>query len=465
MAEEVFIPKFGQTVEDVTLVRWLVEDGQEVDQGQPVLDVETDKAIFSVEATDKGFIHIGPYREGDIVPVVTVVAFIGKADEKFEFPRETSNVEVPAAVKGKQAAGKPDPLEQSPLAPDLDGRKLFASPRARKYARAHGVDLTMVPASGGGGKRIVERDVLAFLSKRPKATPVAQKIAQEAGINLSQITGSGPQGRITRADVELVARRTAEGDRDDQAVQPAIDSSITFQQQAENGVLERIPLKGVRGIIASRMAESVQTTARVTLLMEVDATAFVSLRERLKERYADEWGFSPGYNDLLVKIAAAALRQYPYMNARMAVDVIEVLASINIGMAVDTNRGLIVPVLRDVDRKNLQQIGGELRRLVRKAQEASVLPDEISGGTFTITNLGMYDVIAFTPVINLPEVAILGVGKISSALKMRDGQVAEYKKLVLSLVFDHRLVDGAPAARFLQYIKDMIEDPALIITV
>jgi pyruvate dehydrogenase E2 component (dihydrolipoamide acetyltransferase) len=464
MTEEVFIPKFGQTVEEVTLVRWLVEDGQTVDQGQPVLDVETDKAIFSVEATEKGIIHIGPYKEGDIVPVVTVVALIGKKEDKFE-TAITSLGEIPEVREGAQVTEQQLPLEQSTSFNPIGGEKLFASPRARKFARAQGVELRRVQASGGGGRRIVESDVAAYLSSRPKATPVAQKIALAAGISLDGVAGSGPRGRVTRADVEPLVRQGAGGGSELRAAQAAEDEVKALPVQDENGVRERIPLKGVRGIITSRMAESVHTTARVTLLMDVDATAFTLLRERLNKRFAGEWGFAPSYNDLLVKIVASALRQYPYMNARLAEDAIEILSPIHIGMAVDTQRGLIVPVLRDADRKNLQQIGTELRRLVQKSQESAILPDEIRGGTFTITNLGMYDVTAFTPVINLPEAAILGVGKISSALKIIDGQAAEYQKLVLSLVFDHRLVDGAPAARFLQFIKDMIEDPALIITI
>jgi pyruvate dehydrogenase E2 component (dihydrolipoamide acetyltransferase) len=465
MAEEVFIPKFGQTVEEVALVRWLVEDGQEVEQGQPVLDVETDKAIFSVEATKNGYIHIGPYREGDIVPVVTVVAVIGRKEDQFEIESVTSNGVVATPVKTDQTIDQQTSLKKAQPTQDLVYEKLFASPRARKFANAHGVDLAEVPATGEGGKRIIERDVAMYLSHRPKATPVAQKAAQEAGISLDQITGSGPQGRIIRADVEEAVHQTRGGlviEQVDEAT--SVGSTIT-PSQLESDVVERIPLKGIRGIIASRMAESAHTTARVTLFMEVDATNFIALRERLKMRYSDEWGFSPGYNDLILKIVGASLRQHPYMNARLADDAIEVLAPIHVGVAVDTVRGLIVPVLRDVDQKSLRQIGSELRLLVKNAQEGTILPDDISGGTFTITNLGMYDITAFTPVINYPEAAILGIGKMAPAIVIRDGQVVEYQKLVLSLVFDHRMVDGAPAAKFLQYFKDLIEDPTLIMVV
>ena len=214
------------------------------------------------------------------------------------------------------------------------------------------------------------------------------------------------------------------------------------------------------------MGTSVHTTARVTLVMEVDATGFVAMRERLKAKVSEEWGFAPGFNDLLARIVAAALRKHPYMNARLTPDAIERLAHVNLGMAVDTERGLLVPVIRDADRKSLREFGSEFRALVDRARQGRSLPDDLTGGTFTITNLGMYDIDAFTPVINLPEAAILGVGRI--ALKWVYDPASPAAPVLrqmwtLSLVFDHRLVDGAPAARFLQSIKELIEEPYLLL--
>jgi pyruvate dehydrogenase E2 component (dihydrolipoamide acetyltransferase) len=202
--------------------------------------------------------------------------------------------------------------------------------------------------------------------------------------------------------------------------------------------------------------------------MDVDATEFVQWRERLKTRFEKAWGFAPGYNDLLAKISAAALLEFPAMNARLVGDPhsgeakIEQLAHVNIGFAVDTERGLLVPVVRDTARKNLQQIGSELRQMVERARNGRSLPDDLSGGTFTITNLGMYDVEGFTPIINLPECAILGVGKIIPKPVYIGDALVRREMMTLSLVFDHRLVDGAPAARFLQLIKQLIEDPTLL---
>lgn len=446
MAKEVFIPKLGQTVEEVKIIRWLAEDGVKVKQGQEILEVETDKAVFSVEALADGYLHRGPYDEGDEVPVLTVVGIIGEQDEKFEpapqaeaAPAAAPTSEQPAtAVRGNGASEAPQAVD-----------RIFASPRARKLAAEKGVDLTAVTPTGAGGRRIVERDVIAYLNQLPKATPVAQKLAQEAGIDLRTVTGTGPGGRITREDVERAIAAAA------------VPPPAPTLPEAE--VLERVPLTGVRAIIAQRMGTSTQTTARVTMGIEADATEFVALRERLKVKVAEAWGFAPGYTDLLAKIVATALRQFPYMNARLTTDSIEYLAHINLGIAVDTDRGLLVPVIRDADRKGLRQLGEELRELVERARAGKALPDDLSGGTFTITNLGMYDIDFFTPIINLPEAAILGVGRIAPKAVPRDGEVVVREMWTLSLAFDHRITDGAPAARFLQYIKDLIEEPYLLL--
>ena len=227
------------------------------------------------------------------------------------------------------------------------------------------------------------------------------------------------------------------------------------------------PLSGVRAVVARRMFESHQATAPVTLTTEADATAFVEVRERLKEGLADELGFNLGYNDLLIKLVAHALREFPYVNARLEGDhqtgAIRQLSEINVALAVDTERGLLVPLVRGADRKGLVEIARAVRDLIERVQAGTALPDELSGSTFTITNLGMYEIDAFTPIINLPETAILGVGRIKPRPAVVDGEVCVRQMVWLSLTFDHRLVDGAPAARFLQRIKQLIEEPYLLL--
>ncbi len=390
MATELFIPKLGQTVEEVKLVHWLVADGAKVSQGQEILEVETDKATFPIESPTDGHLHIGPFPEGEVVPVLAVVAVIGGPDDCFEARRPSNPVPTTMSTPTPAAARAAVP----PVAASVQEGSTFASPRARKLARETGVDLAQVRPTGGNGTRIVARDVEA-------------------------LAGSAPVAGVR--------------------------------------VRERVPLTGVRGLIADNMARSVHTTARVTLLMEIDATALVELRTRHKDRLSHEWGFAPGYNDILVKLVAEGLRKFPYLNARLAADAIEWLEPVHIGLAVDTDRGLMVPVVRDADQKGLRQVGAEFRERIERVKAGRALPDELTGGTFTITNLGMYDVDAFTPVIRLPEAAILGVGRIAPKPAVRDGVIVIRQLWTLCLVFDHRLVDGAPAARFLQYLKQRIE--------
>jgi pyruvate dehydrogenase E2 component (dihydrolipoamide acetyltransferase) len=457
MAEELFIPKLGQTVEEVTLVGWLVEDGARVEFGVPVLEVETDKAVFPVEANANGYLHRGPFSEGEVIPVLTVVATIGKADELFS--HESTIAEVEQEVESQPthpASPTPSVTPAGPISSDDD--KVFISPRAKKLAREKNLDISGITPTGGDGIRIIEKDVINYLSSQPKATPVASNMAAQAGIDLAGVPGSGPRGTVTKADVEQLLKTR-------QGAPIAIMPTSAPGMDEVGDITNIIPIKGVREIIFNRMGTSVHTTARVTLMTEVDATAFVEAREQLKSRVKEEWGFAPGYNDLLAIMVAKALSEYPFMNARLKQDgtAIEWIRRINLGMAVDTDRGLLVPVIHDADKKGLRLFGTEFREKVERARSGRALPDDLSGGTFTITNLGMYDIDAFTPVINLPELAILGVGRIIPKPVVYAGDVTVRQMMVLSLVFDHRLVDGAPAARFLQRIKNLVETPYLLL--
>ncbi len=462
MPTEFFIPQLGQTVEEVTIVDWSVEDGAKVDFGQQVMEVETDKAVFPVEANGKGYVHKGPFKAGDVVPVLTVVALIGGKDDTFQ----SGSVSQPAAAPETAPQASAAPAAAATAAEAHGGERVFISPRARRLAEQKGVDPARIQPTGGGGARVAERDVIAYLQQIPKATPVAQRVAAAAGLDLHEVQGSGPGGKIVKEDVarSMAGREApavpAAAPAAPQAAKPGVQVPVPL---GEAEVLERVPLAGVRGIIAERMGMSVHTTARVTLVTEVDATEFVAVRNRLKARLGDSWGFTPGYNDMLALMVAHALRKFPYMNARLAPDAVERLANVNLGMAVDTERGLLVPVIKNADRLSLREFGQAFRDLVDKARKARISPDDLSGGTFTITNLGMYDIDAFTPVINLPEAAILGVGRIAPKVVPLNGQPAIRDMLTLSLVFDHRLIDGAPAARFLQYIKQLVEEPFLLI--
>jgi pyruvate dehydrogenase E2 component (dihydrolipoamide acetyltransferase) len=445
--KEVILPKLGQTMEFGTIIEWLKQEGDQVQRGEVLFTVESDKATLEVESPTKGYLRKILVPAGEEHPVLIPVALITKTlDEDISSWQagKSAGLQVEESANERMSESVVQTEEISKTSQVSD--RIFSSPRARKLAREKGVELALVAGSGPNG-RIVERDIVAYLESVPKATPVAQRVAEQAGVDLHAVTGTGPGGRITKADVEGTVVST---------------SPVPAVAAAPKAAAE-VPMSGVRARIARRMHAGHSETAPVTLTMEVDATDLVQVRERLKASLADKLGFSIGYNDLLIKVAARALREFPYMNARLDGDTIFHLDEVHIALAVDTERGLLVPVVRDADRKGLAEVAVELRQVIERVQEGTALPDEMSGSTFTITNLGMFEIDAFTPIINLPEAAILGVGRIKDCAVVVDGEIAVRKMMWLSLTFDHRLVDGAPAARFLQHIKQLIEEPYLLL--
>jgi pyruvate dehydrogenase E2 component (dihydrolipoamide acetyltransferase) len=436
MPVEVILPVLGETMDEGTIVTWLADVGQRVQKGEPLYQVETDKAVLDVEAPASGILRKVFYQAGQKVPVLAVVGLIAAADEDLEGYEVSEGQGVAAPATKTPSAAPVQPAARE---------RVFASPRARKAAAAHGVDLASVRGTGPGG-RIVEQDVLDFVESRPSATPAARKRALSAGVDLVDVQGTGPSGRVTRADVEAM-----------------LATAAPPQRERLSTVEQAVPFTGVRRVIAERMSQSALTTARVTLTTEVNATELVKLRTTLKEELSELLGFAISYTDILVAVAARALQQYKYMNARLREDEIELLPQVNIGVAADTERGLLVPVIRHVGDKSISEIAQERRVLVTRAREGKSTPDDLSGGTFTITNLGVYGVDAFTPIINLPECAILGIGRIREMPAVVDGQISVEHSLWLSLTFDHRLVDGAPAARFLQRIRELVEQPYLLL--
>jgi pyruvate dehydrogenase E2 component (dihydrolipoamide acetyltransferase) len=447
MAFKVVMPKLGLTMAEGLLSRWLVEDGEAVRKGQPIFEIETDKASIEAEAGADGILRL-VVEAGSTVPVMGLVGYILAPGEEMagvtQFP--------PGADETRQPVVSQVPAESPPQ----PTQRRLASPAARRRARELKVDINQVQGTGQGG-RITIADVEAFVEAQAKesapvatrvlASPLARRMAEEVGVDLATIQGSGQGGRITKEDVE---QAMAAGQA---ALAPA---------EAPSPEGEVIPIKGVRAIIAERMLASSQGTAAVTITTEADAMELVNMRTQLNEGLSQQLGFPISYNDILVKILARALRELPYMNARQEGDVIRLLPEVNVGVAVDTERGLLVPVVPNAYGKSLVQIGRELRDKVERAIAGKSLPDELSGGTFTMTNLGMMDVDAFTPLINPPEMAVLGVGRIVQKPVAYQGEVRLRERMVLSLTFDHRLVDGAPAARFLGRVKDLIEKPYLM---
>ncbi|MEJ2209057.1 MAG: 2-oxo acid dehydrogenase subunit E2 [Anaerolineae bacterium] len=457
------MPQLGLTMERGSIVEWLVRAGDEISAGQEIFSVETDKAVVAVEAHQGGTLARILVPEGQEVPVGAVVA-VGVA------PGET----LPAGWQPEQPAATPPLPEPSRREAPATAQAaapgpLAASWKARAMAREAGLDLAALVGGGPGG-RIVAADVETALaaqaaSRGPeveapaavtvKATPVAANLAGALGLDLARVSGSGPRGRITQEDVLATAAALLRT----KTAAPAVREGRTPQ------VAGTTPLKGVRKIVSEGMAASAQSTARVTLVREVDAGELVRLRKQFAAR-----GLSLSYNDILIRICAIALREHPAANARLGEGQVEHLDRANVGLAVDTERGLLVPVVHDADRLTIPQIAAETARLVAAARSDRIAPDDLSGGTFTITNLGMFGVETFTPVINLPECCILGVGAIvrkpvavDDAPHGGGDTVAVRPRLTLSLVFDHRVIDGAPAARFLDRIAQMIEDPMLML--
>jgi pyruvate dehydrogenase E2 component (dihydrolipoamide acetyltransferase) len=439
MPVEVILPVLGETMDEGTIVAWLAEVGQSVVKGEPLYQVETDKAVLDVEAPESGVLRDVFYAAGAKVPVLAVVGLIAA-------PGEEIADYVPSKPPQASAALPQGPVVTSQASEAPAPKRVFSSPRARKAAATHGVELVRVQGSGPGG-RIVEADVLSFVAARPSATPVARKAAGRAGLDLVGIAGTGRGGRVSLSDVQA-------------ALSPA---AAPLEEPAVAAERRREPLTGVRKIIAERMSASAHTTAPVTLTTEADASELVQFRSALTEQFESALGFAPSYSGILVLIVARGLREYSYMNARLVDDVIEQVSQVNIGVAVDTPNGLLVPVIRDADTMRVADIARTMRELATRARAGRSMPDDLRGGTFTITNLGMYDVDAFTPIINPPECAILGAGRIQERPVVCKGHVCVRPMMVLSLTFDHRLVDGAPAARFLQRIKQLVEQPCLLL--
>lgn len=429
MATKVIMPKLGMAMTEGVVVRWLKPDGAEVEKGERIVVVMSKKITYEVEAPASGILRIVAQPK-EVCQIGQVIGFILEPGE------EMPEVERPAAPP-EEAAPPAEAERPTPAPPPERPREVRASPAARRLARELGVDLSQVTGTGAGG-RITEKDVQAYFEQlsRVQATPLARRIAEEEGIDLSQIQGTGPGGRITEDDVLRALEQRAE-----KAAPPSV-----------------VPFIGMRQAIAERMMESLHSMAQLTLTAKADVTELVRLRDGLRER----WDLPISFTDLIVKATAVALREHPLLNSSLVGEEIVLHKEINIGVAVALDEGLIVPVVREADRKSVAEIHRTIRDLAERARRDALTVDEVTGGTFTVTNLGMYGIDAFTPIINPPEVAILGVGGIAEELALVAGQVAVRSKMVLSLTIDHRVVDGAPGAAFLRTLVGLLEWPALI---
>jgi len=432
MPYEIVMPRLGWNMEEGTLVEWLKQDGEKINQGEMVCTIEGDKAATDVESFESGILKIpdASPKPGQTVPVGTLLGYIVTEAELDTF--DPNRVPVDDGSGERVEAGPAQEIGSEPVAAGAGDRtEPGREPTVSDQDRSRTTEST-VPAVGNAGIATGsprEQDV-------PAISPRARRAAQSAGIDWRSLKGSGRSGRIVERDVVETSRRN-------ESAMDGLDGKATA---ARGGQVD------LRRVIARRMAEAHRTTAPVTLHTEADVTAISSYLQST---------FRPSWYDLLLKIAAEALAEHPVMNASWR-DGVALNDGIHIGIAVDTAAGVIAPVIRDVPDKSLKEISAASKRLIQTAREARLTLDQIEGGTFTLTNLGMYGIDAFTPIIHSPQCAILGLGQAAPRVVVideADGTTGIRRIMSLSLTFDHRIVDGAPAARFLQRIRQLAETP------
>ena len=400
MVTEVIMPKMGQTMEKGKVIKWLKKEGERVERGEPLLEIETDKTTIEVEARGSGILRRILAQEGEESPILTVIGYIAKEDEPLPEVRtivaETSLV---AGMKAEAPKVKEEPEVVEEAA------RLKASPLAKKIAEEKRVDLTKVPGTGPGG-RITKDDVLAYLEGKPEA-PTVQEAPAEVPVSEFHV----------------------------------------------------MPMSSMRKAIAQKMALSKTHVPHFYVGTEVDMTEAAKIRENLISAFEAKTGVRLSFTHLLVKAVAMALEEFPQLNSTFEGESIRLWKYVNIGIAVSLDDGLIVPVLRRANEMSLLKIASEADRLIAKAREKKLREEEFTGGTFTVSNMGTLDIESFTAIINMPETAILAVGKIADKPAVLNRQITVRKMMTATLSADHRVVDGVLAAKFLQKVKKLLESP------
>jgi pyruvate dehydrogenase E2 component (dihydrolipoamide acetyltransferase) len=423
------MPALGMAQETGTLIQWLKNAGDQVTKGEPLMEIETDKATVEIEASASGVLANVTAQSGDVIPVgqrIAVILAPGEEAQKTVLPQKSEPVSSPKS----DAAAMP----------------VTATPVAARLAAEHNLDLTKIKPDGG---QIRKEDVLAFLKDEPKetaaphpsrllASPKARRLAKEHNIDLTQIRGTGPDGAILASNLQSLIPRT-------EPVEVS-SSPITNNQ---------LPTSHIWQVMVERLSRAWTTIPHFYLMREVNASRLVAWRERINKNAAEKIT----YTDLLVKLTAAALLRYPRLNASWQNENIMLNMEINIGLAVAVEDGLVVPVIHRADELNLTQLTERRSELVARAQAGKLSLDDLSGGTFTISNLGMYGVDAFNAIVNPPQAAILAVSRIADRVVPLNGQPAVQPMFTLSLSCDHRVVDGARGAEFLQALADLMEEP------
>jgi pyruvate dehydrogenase E2 component (dihydrolipoamide acetyltransferase) len=468
MAHVFNMPQLGSTMEEGTILKWHKQVGDSVRQGETLLEIETDKATMEVESTATGVIRKILVEQDSVIAIRTPIAIIGERDEPVDHlvgAAPASGAPSSAAPGGQTSDLLTRDLPPAPPPAEHSRERLFVSPRARRYADEHGVPVAALAGRGSGPEgRIVERDVAAYVERSgalgaaetqqrpsPRSTPLAARMADDLGVNLNDLAAGLPGSRVRREDVLRHA---------DAAPQAPPVAGVG---PAVPGGVKTISLGGMRKRIAENVVKSAFTAPHVTLTLEVDMTACAEFRSRALAEVEKRNGVRLSYTDILVKAAARALGEHPLLNASLVGDEIRLFADKNIGVAVALEEGLIVPVLKAADQKGLGEISAELKQLVERARTGKFTPDDLAGGTFTITNLGAFAIDVFDPIIVAGQSAILGVGRIADKPVVIAKELMVRATMNLCLSFDHRILDGAPAARFLQRMKELLENPMLIL--
>ena len=414
MATEITVPRLGMAVADATIIEWKVKEGEKVTEKQVAVVIETEKLSYEVEAPAAGFIHI-VLNEGDTAPMGRVIGIIAETKEELEALQKEVPKEAPTTATVAEA-----------------------STAAAAQAAA-------VPAK--------EPTVVARGKQRIKISPVARKKAEEHALDITRITGTGPEGRIVRKDIEKAIANKA-----------AAPASVPTETIGEKRVKQTIPLRGMRGAIAEHMHRSLSVSAQLTAMGEIDMTHMVRLRKDFVDQES-VLGTRITYTDLFVFAISRVLRNHPRINSSIIGNEIKVWEDINIGVAVALDEGLIVPVVKAADQKSFKEISLTIKTLAEKARERKLVAEEITGGTFTLSNLGAVGAgYRFeTVIINQPESAILGTGAITERAVVRDGQIVIRPIMTYYFTYDHRVIDGAVAAKFMASLIRVLEDPGLLI--
>lgn len=444
MATPVIMPRQGQSVESCIIAKWHKSKGDEVKVGDLLFSFETDKASFDEEAKVDGTLLDIFFEEGDDVPCLMNVCVIGNPGESTaEFNPNLQNTPEEAKETAESSKAVETPIEvkveivSAPALAAMEG-KAKISPRARNLAEKTGVDYRYANPTGPYG-RIVEKDIIDLRESGAVVTPSAR--AEYMNLDGSNIQGTGLGGRITTADLQQKPAAAAE-------VIPAGNEPL----------YDEVKLSNIRKVIAKAMHNSLATTAQLTLNSSFDATEVMAFRKKLKEN-KDNLGLANiTLNDIILYAVSRTLLNHKDLNANAADDKILHFRNVNLGVAVDTERGLMVPTIFNANLKSLNQISNEIKELAKACQSGTINPDLLKGGSFTVSNLGSMGIESFTPVLNPPQTGILGVNTVMQRAKEVDGEIVFYPAMGLSLTFDHRIVDGAPAARFLQELRNNLEN-------